>query len=146
MVRRRTPRRPRWFMIALLVILGYFGSILVSQGLYLSHVHEDQRLASDRLAAAQAENDRLRAEKERLGELPYIEKLAREDRGRLCRLLGGGALDQYGDRPIGQRRVRGPQNHAEDQTQSKGETRPPTLPCHHTLLLETGNWKLKTEN
>ena len=88
MAQRRNARRPRWFVITVLLILGYFGSMIVSQGLYLSHVHEDQRLASDRLAAAQAENDRLRAEKERLGELPYIEKLAREELG----MMGAGEL------------------------------------------------------
>ena len=85
MIRQRTPRRPRWFVITLLVILGYFGSMIVSQGFYLSHVYEDQRLASERLTA---ENDRLRAEKERLGELPYIEKLAREELG----MTGAGEL------------------------------------------------------
>lgn len=88
MARRRNARRPRWFVITVLLILGYFGSMIVSQGLYLSHVHEDQRLASDRLAAAQAENERLRAEKEHLGELPYIEKLAREELG----MTGAGEL------------------------------------------------------
>ena len=88
MAQRRNARRPRWFVITVLLILGYFGSMIVSQGLYLSHVHEDQRLASDRLPAAQAENDRLRAEKERLGELPYIEKLAREELG----MTGAGEL------------------------------------------------------
>ena len=88
MAQRRSSRRPRWFVIALLVILGYFGSMIVSQGLYLSHVHEDQALATERLTAAQAENDRLRAEKERLGERPYIEKLAREELG----MTGAGEL------------------------------------------------------
>lgn len=88
MARRSNPRRPRWFVITVLLILGYFGSMIVSQGLYLSHMHEDQRLASERLAAAQAENDRLRAEKQRLGELPYIEKLAREELG----MTGAGEL------------------------------------------------------
>ena len=88
MAQRRSSRRPRWFVIALLVILGYFGSMIVSQGLYLSHVHEDQVLATERLTAAQAENDHLRAEKERLGELPYIEKLAREELG----MTGAGEL------------------------------------------------------
>lgn len=88
MARRSNPRRPRWFVITVLLILGYFGSMIVSQGLYLSHVHEDQRLASERLAEAQAENDRLRAEKQRLGELPYIEKLAREELG----MTGAGEL------------------------------------------------------
>ena len=81
MAQRRTPRRPRWFIITVLLILGYFGSMIVSQGFYLSHVHEDQRGAAERLAAAQAENERLLAEKQHLGELPYIEKLAREELG-----------------------------------------------------------------
>ena len=40
------------------------------------------------LAAAQAENDRLQAEKTHLGELPYIEKLAREELG----MTGAGEL------------------------------------------------------
>ena len=62
MAQRRNARRPRWFVITVLLILGYFGSMIVSQGLYLSHVHEDQVLATERLTAAQAENDRLRAE------------------------------------------------------------------------------------
>ena len=88
MAQRRTPRRPRWFIITVLLILGYFGSMIVSQGFYLSHVHEDQVIAAQRLAAAQAENDRLRAEKDRLGELPYIEKLAREELG----MTGAGEL------------------------------------------------------
>ena len=88
MARRGTSRRPRWFIITLLLILGYFGSMIVSQGMYLSHVHEDQVLATERLAAAQTENDHLRAEKERLGELPYIEKLAREELG----MTGAGEL------------------------------------------------------
>ena len=88
MIRQRTPRRPRWFVITLLVILGYFGSMIVSQGFYLSHVYEDQRLASERLTAAQGGKERLRAGKGRLGELPYIEKLAREELG----MTGAGEL------------------------------------------------------
>ena len=81
MARKKTSRRPRWFVITVLLILGYFGSMIVSQGLYISNVHEDQMLATERHTAAQAENDRLRAEKARLGELAYIEKLAREELG-----------------------------------------------------------------
>ncbi|MFC2314997.1 MAG: septum formation initiator family protein [Selenomonas massiliensis] len=88
MAQSRTSRRPRWFVITVLLILGYFGAMIVSQGLYLSHVHEDQTLATQRLMEARAENDRLRAEKARLGELPYIEKLAREELG----MTGAGEL------------------------------------------------------
>jgi len=39
----------------MLIVLGYFGSMIVSQGIYLSHVHEDQQIAAERLAAAQAD-------------------------------------------------------------------------------------------
>ena len=68
--------------------------------------------------------------------VPPGEKLARKDRGRLCRLLGGGALDQHGDRPIGQRRVRGPRRQMEKQPQDEDEPRPTTFRYHRHLLLE----------
>ena len=44
MAQRRSSRRPRWFVIALLVILGYFGSMIVSQGLYLLNLRNTPEL------------------------------------------------------------------------------------------------------
>ena len=88
MARRKNARRPRWFVVTVLLILGYFGTMIISQGVYLYHVRAEQRAASERLTAAQEENDRLQAEKTHLGELPYIEKLAREELG----LTGEGEL------------------------------------------------------
>lgn len=69
------------FPIAMLAVIGYFCIILVSQQVYRSQVSTEQEEAEARLAAAQKENAELRAEKERLGELVYIEKIAREELG-----------------------------------------------------------------
>ena len=70
-----------WFNILLIAIIVYFSSILISQQFYLSQVNEDQAAAEARLAAAQEEHDKLVKEKENLGRLDYIEKIAREQLG-----------------------------------------------------------------
>ena len=62
-------------------IVVYFAFLLISQQVYLSQVRQDQASAEARLAAARQENEVLRQEKERLGDLNYIEKLAREELG-----------------------------------------------------------------
>ena len=51
MARRKNARRPRWFVVTVLLILGYFGTMIVSQGIYLFHVRAEQRAASERLTA-----------------------------------------------------------------------------------------------
>ncbi|MBQ7705330.1 MAG: septum formation initiator family protein [Selenomonadaceae bacterium] len=63
------------------VVIAYFGTVLFSQQLHLSHVAENQRIADKRLAAAQAENEKLRKQYEELQNLDNIERLAREDLG-----------------------------------------------------------------
>ena len=70
-----------WFALIMFVVLAYFGTVLFSQQLHLSHVTENQRIADKRLAAAQAENEKLRKQYEELQNLDNIEKLAREDLG-----------------------------------------------------------------
>ena len=70
-----------WFALIMFVVIAYFGTVLFSQQLHLSHVAENQRLADKKLAAAQAENDKLRKQYEELQNLDNIEKLAREDLG-----------------------------------------------------------------
>lgn len=70
-----------WFALIMFVVLAYFGTVLLSQQLHLSHVNENQRIADRRLAAAQAENDKLRKQYEELQNLDNIERLAREDLG-----------------------------------------------------------------
>ena len=80
---RRQRRRWRlsWFSIVLILIIVYFSSIFISQQGQLHHLAEDQAAAEARLAAAQQEIEQLRQEKDNLGKLDYIEKLAREELG-----------------------------------------------------------------
>lgn len=80
---RKRPKKYRvsWFFLLLVIIVGYFVSILISQQVYLSQVSRDQAAAEARLQAAQKENEALRQEKEKLNELGYIEKIAREELG-----------------------------------------------------------------
>lgn len=70
-----------WFALMMFVVLAYFGTVLFSQQLHLSHVSENQHIADKKLAAAQAENDALRQQYEELQNLDNIEKIAREDLG-----------------------------------------------------------------
>lgn len=70
-----------WFALIMFVVISYFATVLISQQLHLAHVGENQRIADKRLAAAQAENDRLRTQYEELQNLDNIEKIAREDLG-----------------------------------------------------------------
>ena len=65
----------------MIVILGYFGFLLVSQQVHLQEIAADQTNADERLAAAQAENEALKQEKANLEDLSYIEKIAREELG-----------------------------------------------------------------
>lgn len=81
MPRRRRKRGLNGFFILILAIVGYFVTIIISQQYYLTQVGRDQLLADERLAVATAENERLKAEMEQLNQLPYIEKLAREELG-----------------------------------------------------------------
>lgn len=78
---RTGKRRFRWFYLLMTGIVVYFAFLLISQQVYLSQVRQDQASAEARLAVARQENEALRQEKERLGDLNYIEKLAREELG-----------------------------------------------------------------
>lgn len=70
-----------WFALIMLVVLAYFGTVLASQQLHLSHVSENQRMADKKLEAAQTENAKLRQQYAELQNLDNIEKIAREDLG-----------------------------------------------------------------
>lgn len=81
MKRKKGHRHFSWFSIILIGIILYFGSILVSQRMYLNQVADEQAAAETRLAAAREENAQLQQEKENLSNLSYIEKIAREELG-----------------------------------------------------------------
>lgn len=70
-----------WFALMMLVVFAYFGTVLTSQQLHLSHVEENQRVADKKLEAAQTENEALRKQYAELQNLDNIEKIAREDLG-----------------------------------------------------------------
>lgn len=70
-----------WFALMMLVVFAYFGTVLTSQQLHLSHVAENQRVADKKLEAAQTENESLRKQYAELQNLDNIEKIAREDLG-----------------------------------------------------------------
>lgn len=70
-----------WFALMMFVVLAYFGTVLASQQLHLSHVAENQRIADKKLEAAQAENEALRRQYVELQNLDNIERIAREDLG-----------------------------------------------------------------
>ena len=70
-----------WFAIMMFIVVAYFGTVLTSQQLHLSHVAENQHVADKKLAAAQTENEKLRKQYEELQSLDNIEKIAREDLG-----------------------------------------------------------------
>ncbi|WP_295156812.1 cell division protein FtsL [Selenomonas sp. AE3005] len=78
---RGRQRNINWFAVVMVVIIMYFASILVSQQIYLSQAADDYAAAKSRLAAAEKENEALKAEQQQLNELGYIEKVAREDLG-----------------------------------------------------------------
>lgn len=80
-LRGRNGRKPGLFAIVMAGVTIYFCIILISQQVYRSQVSDEQAEAEARLAAAQKENATLRAEKEQLGDLVYIEKIAREELG-----------------------------------------------------------------
>ena len=74
-------RRFNWFALIMLLVVGYFLTVLTSQQVHLSHVSESQYLADKRLEAARQENDKLKKQYEELQDVSNIERLAREDLG-----------------------------------------------------------------
>ncbi len=70
-----------WFVLALALIVLYFSSILISQQFYLNQVGRDQAASDARLQAALQEKEALLREKEKLNDVDYIERVAREELG-----------------------------------------------------------------
>lgn len=70
-----------WFALFMFLVFAYFGTVLVSQQVHLTHVGESQHLGDQRLERAKTENEKLRKEYESLQDLENIERLAREDLG-----------------------------------------------------------------
>ena len=74
-------RHINWFYVLIAVIILYFSSVLISQQFYLNQVGADKQVAESRVQAAKDENDALKAERDRLNDPAFIEKVAREELG-----------------------------------------------------------------
>lgn len=70
-----------WFALLMLMIVGYFLTVLTTQQIHLSQVSESQYLAEKRLEAAKQENDKLKKQYAELQDVENIERIAREDLG-----------------------------------------------------------------
>lgn len=70
-----------WFLVAIVLIVGYCSYILVDQQMTISALNTDIELAKDRLATAKNENQQLKDENTLLSDDAYVEKLAREELG-----------------------------------------------------------------
>lgn len=81
-VKQNTKKRGlNWFIVLLIIIVGYGGSVVIEQQYKLSALDDDMVGAQERLEAAKQENAQLRDEYNKLGDVEYIEKLAREELG-----------------------------------------------------------------
>jgi cell division protein DivIC len=78
---RKRKRRFDFFVPLMVVLIGYFAFVLVSQQVHLGQIAENQAAAEERLSAAKVENEALKQEKAALSDPAYIEKIAREDLG-----------------------------------------------------------------
>lgn len=70
-----------WFHLLLLGVFLYFGYLGYEQQIQLDEIASQQVEVKVRLEAVKAENEKLQAEKERLGQMAYVEKVAREELG-----------------------------------------------------------------
>ena len=80
-MRKRRGKGLNWFALLMLMVVGYFLTVLTTQQVHLSHVSESQYFANKRLEAAQHENDKLRKQYVELQDVSNIERIAREDLG-----------------------------------------------------------------
>ena len=78
---RQAKRSFNWFAVLLLFILLYFSYTAIQQYLQLKAISQEQAAVEARLSQAQKVNEELLQEKNNLGKIDYIEKIAREELG-----------------------------------------------------------------
>lgn len=78
---RQTKRSFNWFAVLLLFIVLYFSYTAIQQYLQLKAISQEQAAVEARLSQAQKVNEELLQEKNNLGKIDYIEKIAREELG-----------------------------------------------------------------
>jgi len=70
-----------WFIVLLILAVGYFSYTAVQQQLCLNAIAKEQMTVEVRLNQAKKINEELRQEKNNLEKPDYIEKVAREELG-----------------------------------------------------------------
>ena len=78
---RQAKRSFNWFAVLLLFIVLYFSYTAIQQYLQLKAISQEQAAVEARLSQAQKVNEGLLQEKNNLGKIDYIEKIAREELG-----------------------------------------------------------------
>lgn len=77
----RNRRKFSWFRVVLAIMITYFGYVGFNQQVHLNDIDREQELANSRLLEAERINNELVAEKDKLNQIEYIEKIAREELG-----------------------------------------------------------------
>lgn len=70
-----------WFHVLLLGVFFYFGYLGYVQQIQMNEIADEQAQVKTRLEAVKADNVKLQAEKARLSQEAYVEKIAREELG-----------------------------------------------------------------
>ena len=78
---RQAKRSFNWFAVLLLFIVLYFSYTAIQQYLQLKAISQEQAAVEARLSQAKKVNEELLQEKNNLGKIDYIEKIAREELG-----------------------------------------------------------------
>lgn len=76
---RKDPKTVHYFKIVLLVIIALFLMRVAQQGYTLYQVRKETVKTEAKVKALEKEKAALEKEKENLGDIKYIEKIARED-------------------------------------------------------------------
>lgn len=74
-------RKVSWFRLVLVIMIAYFGYVGFNQQVHLNTIDREQEIADSRLAEAKRIHDELLVEKNKLNQVDYIEKIAREELG-----------------------------------------------------------------
>lgn len=70
-----------WFRLLLIIIIAYFGYVGIEQQANINNIAQEKSVAEARLAEAQKLNQELLAEKDKLSQAEYLERIAREELG-----------------------------------------------------------------
>lgn len=73
--------RVNWFNLVLVVLVVYFGYLVIGQYFELIAVRREAEMVQQQLEQARQKAQQLQVERERLQSPDYIEKLAREELG-----------------------------------------------------------------